>query len=102
MAVIHRWKVAGTLHSPNGIRLYAKVPYGHVNVALEHLIDKQEGKVIFPSHIIQFTIVNAYTPSSDCPLWDELVLLILYYGHSSFLWDNLDRTYPRTVGDGVD
>nr|GEU46757.1 reverse transcriptase domain-containing protein [Tanacetum cinerariifolium] len=28
MAVIKRWKVAGVLHYPNGIRLYAKVPSG--------------------------------------------------------------------------
>ncbi|GJV02697.1 hypothetical protein Tco_1336266 [Tanacetum coccineum] len=28
MAVIQRWKVAGALHNLNGIRLYAKVPYG--------------------------------------------------------------------------
>ncbi|GKD16906.1 hypothetical protein Tco_1206064 [Tanacetum coccineum] len=32
MAVIQRWKVAGALHNPNGIRLYAKVPYRQVNV----------------------------------------------------------------------
>ena len=32
IAVIHRWKVAGALHSPNGMRLKAKVPKGHVNV----------------------------------------------------------------------
>nr|GFB46547.1 hypothetical protein [Tanacetum cinerariifolium] len=45
---------------------------------------------------------DAYAPSGDRPLWDELVLLILYYGHSSFLWDNLDRTHPRTVKDKKD
>ena len=32
IAVIHRWKVVGALHSPNGMRLKAKVPKGHVNV----------------------------------------------------------------------
>ena len=32
IAVINRWKVAGALHSPNGMRLKAKVPKGHVNV----------------------------------------------------------------------
>ena len=32
IAVIHRWKVAGALHSPNGMRLKVKVPKGHVNV----------------------------------------------------------------------
>ncbi|GKB93717.1 hypothetical protein Tco_0979854 [Tanacetum coccineum] len=34
MVFIQRWKVTGALHSPNGIRLYAKVPYGQVNVVL--------------------------------------------------------------------
>ena len=32
IAVMHRWKVAGALHSLNGMRLKAKVPKGHVNV----------------------------------------------------------------------
>ena len=32
IAVMHRWKVAGALHSPNGMRLKAKVPKGQVNV----------------------------------------------------------------------
>ena len=32
IAVIHCWKVAGALHSPNGMRLKAKVPKGHVNI----------------------------------------------------------------------
>ncbi|KAK8685285.1 hypothetical protein V6N13_041290 [Hibiscus sabdariffa] len=30
MAVMHHWNVAGALHSPNGIRLKAKVPYGQI------------------------------------------------------------------------
>ena len=32
IAVIHRWKFAGALHSPNGMHLKAKVPNRHVNV----------------------------------------------------------------------
>ena len=32
IVVMHRWKVAGALHSLNGIHLKAKVPKGHVNV----------------------------------------------------------------------
>ncbi|GKB23368.1 hypothetical protein Tco_0862769 [Tanacetum coccineum] len=97
MAVIQRWKVADTLHNPNGIYLYAKVPYGQT---FEHLVDKWEWKVIFSSYVIKLTIVDAHAPSGDRPLWNELALLILHYGHSSFLWDNLDRTDPRTVRDG--
>ncbi|GJT75505.1 hypothetical protein Tco_1042230 [Tanacetum coccineum] len=97
MAVIQCWKVAGGLHNPNGIRLYAKVPYAQT---FELLVDKWEWKVIFLSHVIKLMIVDAHAPSGDRPLWNELVLLILHYGHSFFLWDNLDRTGPRTVRDG--
>ena len=32
IAVMHHWKVAGALHSPNGMRLKVKVPIGHVNI----------------------------------------------------------------------
>ena len=32
ITVIHRWKVAGALHSQNGMRLKAKVPKGQVNM----------------------------------------------------------------------
>ena len=32
ITVMHHWKVAGALHSPNGMHLKAKVPNGHVNV----------------------------------------------------------------------
>ena len=32
IAVMHRWKVAGALHSPNGMRLKAKVQKEKVNV----------------------------------------------------------------------
>ncbi|GJZ20915.1 hypothetical protein Tco_0557954 [Tanacetum coccineum] len=72
------------------------------NKVFKHLIDKRKWKVIFLGCVIQFTIVDAYAPSSDRPLRDELILLIFYYGHSSLFWDNMDRTYPRTIGDRVD
>nr|GFB27031.1 hypothetical protein [Tanacetum cinerariifolium] len=32
IAIIHRWNVPGALQSPKGMRLYANVPYGQVNV----------------------------------------------------------------------
>ena len=32
IAIMHHWKVAEALHSPNGMRLKAKVSNGHVNV----------------------------------------------------------------------
>ncbi|GJR97206.1 hypothetical protein Tco_0269380 [Tanacetum coccineum] len=70
--------------------------------AFEHLIDKRKWKVIFRGCVIQFAIVDTYVPSSDCPLRDELILFILYYGYSSLLWDNLDRTHPRTIRYRVD
>ncbi|GJT25792.1 hypothetical protein Tco_0895729 [Tanacetum coccineum] len=70
--------------------------------SFEHLIDERKWKVIFSGRIIQLTVVDTYAPSSNGPLWDELILLILYYGHPSLLWDNLDKAYLWTVGDGID
>ena len=32
IVVMHLWNVAGVLQNPNGIRLNANVPKGHVNV----------------------------------------------------------------------
>nr|GEU56588.1 hypothetical protein [Tanacetum cinerariifolium] len=66
---------------------------------LQHSANK-EWKVIFLSCVIKLTIVDAHVSSDDRPLWNEIVLLVLHYGHSSSLWDNLDRTDPRTVRDG--
>jgi hypothetical protein len=34
IAIMHLSNDAGALHSPNDIRLYVKVPNGHVKVAL--------------------------------------------------------------------
>jgi hypothetical protein len=34
IATMHLQNDAGALHSPNDIHLYAKVPYGHVNLVL--------------------------------------------------------------------
>ena len=36
IAGMHRWKVIGALHSPNGMRLKGKVPNGHVNVVFSY------------------------------------------------------------------
>ncbi|GJS85733.1 hypothetical protein Tco_0752274 [Tanacetum coccineum] len=103
MAVMQRWKVAKALHNPKG---HSFVCEGLESVvfmpsqSFEHLIDERKWKVIFLGHVIQLTIVDTYTPSGDCSLWDEFILLILYYGYSSLLWDNMDRAYPRTIRDG--
>ncbi|GJW14140.1 hypothetical protein Tco_0018273 [Tanacetum coccineum] len=55
MDVIQRWKVVGALHNPNGIRLYAKVPYGSSSVMIDCVnplfSDKLRG-VIGTVHII--------------------------------------------------
>ena len=34
--IIHLRKVFGALHSPNGIHLNAKVPYGHLKVVFSY------------------------------------------------------------------
>ena len=32
IVIMQRWKVAGVLHNPKGMRRYANVPYGQVKV----------------------------------------------------------------------
>nr|GFB22507.1 hypothetical protein [Tanacetum cinerariifolium] len=34
IAIIHRWNMPGALQSPKGMRLYAKVLYGQVNMVI--------------------------------------------------------------------
>ncbi|GJZ02244.1 hypothetical protein Tco_0520205 [Tanacetum coccineum] len=69
----------------------------HAQPVFEHLIGERKWKVIFLGCVIQLMIVDTNMPSSDLPLQDEFILLILYYGHSSLLRDNLERAYPRTI-----
>ncbi|GKF06013.1 hypothetical protein Tco_0036681, partial [Tanacetum coccineum] len=73
-------KSVGALHTPKGIRLYAKV-----SQSFKHLIDERKGKVIFLGYVIQLAVVDTNAPSSDGLLWYELILLILNYGHPYLL-----------------
>jgi hypothetical protein len=58
--------------------------------------------MILPSGLVEFPIINAHTPTSDCPLRNELILLITDDSHSTFFQHHLCWTDPFTIGNRVD
>jgi hypothetical protein len=58
--------------------------------------------VILPGGFIEFSIINAHSPTSNCPLCYELLLLILDNSHATLLWHHLYWTNSLTVGNRVD
>ena len=56
---IHRWNIAGALHNSKGMRLYASIPKGHVNVIFP---DPQDLLIVIQFcifyHIIPMHIAN--------------------------------------------
>jgi hypothetical protein len=58
--------------------------------------------MILPGGLVEFPIINAHTPTSDRPLRNELILLIMDDSHSTFLWHHLYWTKPFTIGNRVD
>ena len=59
-------------------------------------------KMIFPCSFIELAVVDAHPPSSDSLSWNEIILFIMDYCHSSFLGQHLDWTYLSTAKDRVD
>ena len=66
--------------------------------SLQHLVNKWHRKMIFTCSIIEFSVVDAYTPTRNCTSWDQLILLVGYHCHSSLLGYAVNRTDPFTVG----
>ena len=60
----------------------------------KHLIHKGQWEVILPCSLIESSIVNAHSPSGDDPSWDQLILLICDYRHTSFRGNHLNRANP--------
>src|SRR4051812_532050 len=54
--------------------------------------------MIFTCSIIEFSVIDAYTPIRNCTSWDQLILLVGYHRHSSLLGYAVNRTDPFTVG----
>jgi hypothetical protein len=58
--------------------------------------------MILPGGLVEFLIINAYMPTSDHPLRNELILLITDNNHSTFLRHHLHWTGPFTIENRVD
>jgi hypothetical protein len=58
--------------------------------------------MILPSGLVEFSIINAHTPTSDCPLRNELILLITDNSHSTFLQHYLYWIDSFTIKNKVD
>jgi hypothetical protein len=41
--------------------------------------------MILPSDFVEFSIINAHTPTNDNPLWNEFIFLILDNHHTTLL-----------------
>ena len=70
--------------------------------SLQYLVKEREREVVFASDSIQLTIVDTYLITSRDTSWNEFTFLIGDYRHSEFLWDDLGRTYPLPIRNGVD
>nr|GEZ63009.1 retrovirus-related Pol polyprotein from transposon 17.6 [Tanacetum cinerariifolium] len=55
--------------------------------------------MVFPSSIIKFPIVYAYSSIGNKPRWNQLIILIGNYGHTSFFGNTMNWAYPRAVRD---
>jgi hypothetical protein len=58
--------------------------------------------MMLPGGLVEFPIINAHTPTSDHPLRNELILLIMDDSRSTFLQRHLNWTHPFTIKNRVD
>jgi hypothetical protein len=58
--------------------------------------------MILPSGLVEFSLINAHTPTSDRPLRNELILIITDDSHSSFLQHHMYWTDPFTIKNRLD
>jgi hypothetical protein len=57
--------------------------------------------MILPSGFVEFSIINAHMPTSDSPLRNEFIALILDNHHTTLLWHHLYCTHPLTIRNRV-
>src|SRR6185312_11166813 len=57
--------------------------------------------MILPRCLIQFSIIDAHSPSRDGSLRYQLLLLIFHNRESSFLRNAMNGAYPFTMWHGV-
>jgi hypothetical protein len=83
-------------------RVTIQVAEGVVRQPLEHYINEGYGEMNLPGGLVEFLTINAHTPTSDCPLRNELILLITDNNHSIFLQHDLYCTDTFTIENRVD
>ena len=75
---------------------------GLTSQPFQHLINERKGVMIFPSGLVETSVVNADSPAILHSGWNELILLVGHDSHSGFLWNYLHRADPLAVRDGID
>jgi hypothetical protein len=58
--------------------------------------------VILPGGFTEFSVINAHSPTSNCPFTYELILLIPDNSHATLLWHHLYWIDSLTVRNRVD
>jgi hypothetical protein len=58
--------------------------------------------MILPGGLVEFLIINAHTPTSDRPLRNWLILLIMDDSHSTFLQHHFYWTDSFTIRNRLD
>jgi len=69
--------------------------------SLQHFINEGQWKMILLCCLVEFSLINTHPPSYDGALWNKLIPSVLYYRHSSFLGNHLDRDNPITMWYGI-
>jgi hypothetical protein len=54
-------------------------------------------EMILPGAFVKLSIINAHSPTSDGPLRNEFIFLILDDHHTTLLWHHLHWTYPLSA-----
>jgi len=58
--------------------------------------------MVLSSGIIEFSIIDAHTPTGDCSRRDKLISFILNNGHAPFLGYNMNSANPITIQNWID
>ena len=74
---------------------------GHTCQALKHLVNEWQGKMIFPSCLVQPPIVNVDSPAVLHSCGNKLTPLIFYYYEACLLRNHLNWTHPQAVKNGI-
>ena len=65
--------------------------------SLQYSVKKGKGKIVFPTGVIEFSIISVHMPSHDRFGLYELTFFVLNNGHAPLLRNYLNRTNPITI-----